>query len=119
MPAAVDKLPPGFKRTPAARPGEETPAGHEMRVFVGEGKPELSVPGLVEVSRVQVSGIEIPARIPVEFPKDGSGELVKIAPPGYILEDEVLFRSLHSNDGIWQAGAQVAITGLWKPEKKA
>lgn len=117
--STTKEMMPGFKRTPAARPGDAMPAGHEMRVFEGTGKPELPVPGLVEVSRVQVSGIDIPARIPVEFPKDGSGELVKIAPPGYVLDDEILFRSLHSNDGIWQAGAQVAITGLWKPEKKA
>lgn len=114
---AKETLPPGFKRTPGTSQSGEPAAGHEVRVLIGTGKAELPVPGLTEISSVHVSGVEIPARIPVTFPKDGTGELITINPSGYMIEgegeDAVLFRSLHSNDGIWQVGAQIAVAGKW------
>lgn len=96
-----------------------------VRVFEGDGSHILRVPGLVTLEGVRVGPQSIPLTEDIEVPVDPqhsrkeiqSVSLVKleVTPDG----EEVLLRSLLSNDGLWQAGAKIYVAGEWAKEKKS
>lgn len=97
---------------------EEVMAGN-VRAFKGDGTPYLSVPNLTEVLSVRVGKSDIPLSIQQESPTDHTGKrliitnvpLVHLAtsPEG----EQILLRSVQSNDGIWQDGETIYVGGIW------
>lgn len=93
------------------------------RTFVGDGTPFLRVPGLLKVHGVRVSGVEIPLVEEREIPVDGTLSQVRVMqlPMIDLQEDEngvpTLLRSMNSNDGIWQPGVPIQVTGEWAPRR--
>lgn len=101
------------------------------RVFQGEGQPHVFLPNCRSVERVFVGSSEVPAYVTHEIPMDADGKVLeKVEYPLWTLaptEDGqiVLLRANLSNDGIWQAGAEITVIGEWeeeapsKPSKKS
>jgi hypothetical protein len=93
---------------------------HNTKVFDGNGTPFLKVPGLVRVEAVRVNAMDLPLQRVVEYRTDaaeGSAAERMTLPLVVVDRDEdgtpVLLRSMLSNDGIWQDGAKVYVTGEW------
>lgn len=89
------------------------------REFRGDGTPFLKLPGCISVSRVIVGTVELPAYVNNRFPLDADAkEHISADWPLYDLSTDetgmpVLVRSVQSNDGIWQEGVTICITGEW------
>jgi hypothetical protein len=95
------------------------------RVFVGDGTPYLKVPGLQRVQDVRLSGLSLPPKEIREFPADASlTRLLPVENPLYGVQaaadgTPILLRNRTSNDGIWQEGERVYVTGEWDAEVAA
>ena len=96
------------------------------RVFVGDGSPRLKVPGILEVSQVRVGEVEIPLSEKRKYPTDSTGvNFEERDEPMIDLQTDpadgspTLLRSTLSNDGLWQAGVNVYVSGKWEPAKGA
>jgi len=83
--------------------------------FVGNGTPNLELPGCKKVRRVFIGDQELPEKIeevqPYEFgeiPNTSEQLMWKLERDG---ATPILLRSLKSNDGIWQDGQAVFIDG--------
>lgn len=98
----------------------------------GLGLPFLPCPGLKSVREVRVGGMLLPFSERREFPLDNNsthpsraGLRSKEVDVPLIRADiaddgtPVLIRHECSNDGIWQPGIVVAITGEWSDEEPA
>lgn len=102
--------------------GDDAP---RAQTFSGTGQPFLPVPGCKRVDRVFVSGIELPAYVTQRFPTDADAkEHVQSDWPLWDLGEDatgqpVLLRSVQSNDGIWQEGAQIVVVGEWEEAEDA
>jgi hypothetical protein len=95
-----------------------------VRVFVGDGTPFLSVPGLKKVETVRVGGItlaDFEQKVPVDSTltkfEDQKVQMVELVEA----EDgsPVLLRNIQSNDGVWQEGVSVYIAGEYDGEEAA
>lgn len=73
----------------------------EDREFTGDGKGLLRVAGCTSVQCVSVGGFELPK------------DVYSLEEPG---KDAYLTRAATSNDGVWQNGATVAVSGTWLKE---
>lgn len=98
----------------------------KFRTFVGDGTPQLIVPGLLEVEAVRVGTVDIPLTLKEDVLVDLSEaakteehehEMIRLesSPDG----TPVLLRSIKSNDGIWQPGVTVFVAGKWADEVPA
>src|SRR5205085_2256456 len=94
------------------------------REFEGSGTPYLKVPGLVSLSAVRVGQAEVPLAHEITYPvsagdppqmKTETLDLVRLE----TLADgtPVLLRNIVSNDGMWQTGVKVYVTGQWQGDK--
>jgi hypothetical protein len=102
-----------------AAEGADAPVG-VTRAIIADGGAVLAVPGLKTLTGVRIGAQTIPLTISQKHPKDGTlteheevtEDLVKLvtAPSG----EQVLLRNTQSNDGMWQAGATVYVTGEWE-----
>jgi hypothetical protein len=110
-----------FKSFPV--PGE-TPDLGKAKTFTGNGTPFLPVPGLKKVTSVAVGQPDaiIPLTEKREYPiEDGKSETrdeqlidLQINPADGAA---TLLRSELSNDGIWQSGVSIFVTGEWDGDK--
>ena len=100
------------------------------RAFKGDGTPYLKVPGLLKVEGIRVNFAELPLVEKREYPVDHTHQrLMTDEFPTVALEQAqdgtpVLLRSITSNDGLWQDGEPIYVTGEWDdavpaPEKIA
>lgn len=93
------------------------------RSFVGTGVTLLDAPGLKAVTEVRVGGQLLPASRTQTVIIDASGATETEEVPLYRLIEgprgTALQRSLVSNDGIWQAGETILVTGEWSAPKKS
>lgn len=89
------------------------------RVFTGDGSPYLRVPGLLAVEAVRVGNQDIPLFEEREYPKDAQQKRFETKQEPLIALDHaddgtpILLRSILSNDGMWQKGQPVYVTGEW------
>jgi hypothetical protein len=91
--------------------------------FLGTGNEFLIVPGLVKLEGVRIGQQEIPLTEERAYPTDANGQFldkvneeiisVQAMPDGR----PVLLRSVLSNDGVWQKGAAIYVTGEWNEDK--
>jgi len=90
-----------------------------IREFLGDGTAYLRVPGLKEVKSVQIGRTGIPLEQDYQFPHNSNfQQKVQITFPFVSVQPgpdgvKVLLRSVHSNDGIWQAGQKIYVGGVW------
>lgn len=102
----------------AKGPGARDP---NSKVFTGSGGNLLLVPGLKKVHGVRVGDVPLPAVLTEEYPEswdsNGVAKLVPHDVPLYQLvqtaNGPALQRSVKSNDGIWQQGVPVYVSGDW------
>jgi hypothetical protein len=93
--------------------------------FKGDGTPYLRVPGCLKVDEVRVGNELLPPSIEQEYPTDMTlRRLTAMQLPGYYLTKAadgtpVLLRAVISNDGIWQDGVSVWVTGEWASSDEA
>ena len=91
------------------------------RAFQATGGYLLPVPGLQKLEAVRIGTVEIPLKAPRPFHMQVKGQQ-----PGPVMQEvdmvmhqitadfgSVLLRSVYSNDGIWQDGATIFVTGEW------
>lgn len=96
-----------------------------VKQFAGDGTPYLKVPGLKSVKSVRIGTQVLPMEIKQRFPKDSTGkELIETTSPMVQVQNgpdgtPILLRSIQSNDGVWQAGAQIFIQGDWEDDAPA
>lgn len=89
------------------------------RVFYGDGGPYLRVPGLLNLERVRIGSIDVPRERIDMVLMDATGK--NLAPMRIPLWDvspaadgvPVLRRGIASNNGLWQEGVAVFLTGDW------
>jgi len=83
--------------------------------FVGNGENLLPIPGIKSVSKVYVSGVELPKEVvgKVVPAKEGDPDTESVplwraieGPGGLVLQ-----RGQKSNFGIWQKGADIRVNG--------
>ncbi len=91
----------------------------KTRKFEGDGTPFLFVPNLTKVEAVTVGNTNVPLVEERRYVEDATGRETAPIPRPLISLDEtpdgrkVLLRSKLSNDGIWQKGVQIFVTGVW------
>lgn len=108
----------------ARGPGMRDP---NARQFTGTGGNLLLVPGLKKVTGVRVGDVAVPLSITEEYPEsfdsNGVPKLSSHDVPLYQLVDTAhgpaLQRSVKSNDGVWQLGAPIWVSGEWEAPKAA
>lgn len=88
------------------------------REFAGDGSPYLRVPGLVTLEAVRIGTVEIPLTEKRTYPTDGTHKNFEhVDEPLIQLERDhqgaVLLRSILSNNGLWQSGQPVYVSGTW------
>lgn len=119
MQEIIDKL---FPSNPARGVAKEDP---NTRVFVGNGGNLIMVPGCVAVDSVRVGDQSLPAFLEEQYPMDGSEhpKMETVRLPLYQLiqteDGAALQRSIKTNDGIWQGGVPVYVSGQWGGEVAA
>ncbi len=94
----------------------------QTRVFTGDDTPYLRCPGLQQVAAIRAAGTNLPEVL--EFPvlADLSGTSLRVDRwPAWDLSlghdgVPVLRRSQFSNDGVWNKGLPVYVTGIWDEE---
>lgn len=113
---------PFFRDTRTFLPTEDKA---NTRKIIANGTSELLTPGLKSVEAVRIGRMEIPLEIVQEYPDNVRREQKHFVPMPMILLDAneagepLLRRSIFSNDGIWQEGAEVFVTGEWEGESVA
>lgn len=93
-------------------------AAGRTREFAGDGSPFLRVPGLVSFTAVRIGTTDIPLTERRKYPTNGSLTAFQdVDEPLFFLDRDaqgpVLLRSEISNNGLWQSGQPVYITGEW------
>lgn len=89
------------------------------REFEGTGTPYLPVPGLKSLEKVRIGATEIPLSIIERVPVDANATIHEDVTIEMIRLEEgpggtpVLLRNIKSNDGMWQAGMKIYVTGKW------
>lgn len=98
---------------------DEQRAGN-VREFTGDGSPYLRVPGCLAVEEVRVGALVLPDEHEYQVPVTLSDppQIETRFEPTYQLQHlddgtPILLRNIHSNNGIWQSGAKVYVTGRW------
>lgn len=97
----------------------EAPKGMEARTFVGDGSSDINLGDCQKVDRVVIGGQDVPESIEEDYPTTASERPVmeRVSIPLWIVikvgVDHVLRRSIKSNDGVWQKGAEVVVVGKW------
>lgn len=92
---------------------------NRTRKFIGDGTSFLDVPGLVAVESIRVGSTDLPLQIRRRYPTDIAGQLLREEDEPLVdLQQRsdgipVLIRATISNDGIWQKGKPVFVTGEW------
>lgn len=92
---------------------------NRVRKFKGDGSQFLRVEGLKEVESIRIGTTVLPRTVEQRFPQSGRvGSYVDTELPLYIVQrDEsgiaYLLRNECSNDGKWQEGAEIWVTGDW------
>ena len=96
------------------------------RAFVGDGSEILAIPHCIGVSSIRIGMMPLPEYEDREYVVDASGRKTTVREPLWKVEalpdgTPIVLRGLISNDGIWQAGANIYVTGEWdtKAEEKA
>jgi hypothetical protein len=121
---------PIFDAPAHAFPRIDTYEGNERdsentRVFYGDGSPFLRCPGLLSIVKVRTCGIELPPERIDRILLDASGQnfgFMRVPIVGMIHGADgcpIVRRGTVSNDGNWQDGKEVFITGEWDPEVPA
>lgn len=116
---------------PVSGPRTEIELGGDTRVFIPELEPnkahpiELPVPGLLEVHSVRVGDMALPAKHIYDVP-DSRNFLKKLTVQMDMYQlaqnyegKSILLRNMYSNDGRWQAGEKIYVTGVWEDAKAA
>ena len=91
----------------------------ETREFKGNGTGQLRVPGLTELTAIRVGPTRIPLRLDVKVPLNTHfdtkihTDIPMVATSEDADECKVIHRGIQSNDGIWQEGAPIFVTGTW------
>ena len=95
------------------------------REFRGDGSPYLLTPGLLALDAegaVRVGSLELPATLTREEPLNTGLTLFQTITEPMVQLDQapdgtrVLLRNLRSNDGLWQEGTPVYVSGEWETE---
>lgn len=92
----------------------------DARVFTGDGTAYLRVPGLKNLNSVQMGVMVMPLVFEMELPEYGRTDryITTEVPTVQVAQDSdetpVLMRSVYSNDGIWQKGAEIIVRGEWE-----
>lgn len=93
------------------------------RRFKGTGTAFISMPGCLEVQQVRLPGLIHQADLIMDVPMDGSErpQYATFKTKAYRLINGIdgtplLQRSRNCNDGIWQTGMDVYVTGKWDEE---
>lgn len=115
-----------FASVTGLRPPSESLDGR-TRKFAGDGTPFLFCPGLKGLERITISGQEIPLQEVRDVVIGASDNGLRTRPVALDLikldlaEDNtpVVLRAEESNNGIWQKGAEILVTGEWEPEQLA
>lgn len=92
--------------------------GENTRRFMGEGTMFLKVPGLKKLEAVHIAGRPMPQSETISYPVDLGMRQESIEVPLVHLTHlpdgtPVLLRNIISNQGHWQMGMEVAVTGEW------
>lgn len=87
--------------------------------FKGEGTGVLHVPGCLKVTSVRVGTVDVPEIINSDVPDPMNPTRIVVENMlGWKLVEHdgmpTLLRSRKSNDGIWQAGVTILVTGDWQ-----
>ena len=94
-----------------------------IREYIGDGTPELRVPGLTKVTQVVIGRVNIPLEQDYKFPNNSDfAQKVHTTLPVIALDVSedgcpILLRSTHSNDGIWQDGHKIYVGGEWEDDE--
>lgn len=100
---------------------QEHNAGN-TRAFVGTGSSYLRIGRCKKVESVRVGRMPLPQWVTQETIRENTPERTedRHIPMWHVAElpdgEKVILRSSQSNDGIWQEGVQVFVTGTWEPE---
>lgn len=92
------------------------------RSFTGNGTAFLEVPGLRKVTGVRIGQYQMPLTETREYPLDGTlARVEKVEEPMVDLQVRTdgtpfLVRSVLSNDGRWNNGETIYVTGDWQDE---
>lgn len=93
---------------------------NNTRLFLGEGSPFLRVPGLVALQSVRIGAMHLPLYEAREYPTDRTMRRVETVQEQVVAvnraddDTPILMRGVISNDGIWQAGAPIYVSGVWE-----
>ncbi len=95
---------------------DENPAN--TRMFKGDGTPFLKVTGLKRLEACRAGSVSIPLeevrRMPVNSAHtEHTNVTVPMVDVQHGPDGAVLLRSIMSNDGIWQEGVPVFVSGEW------
>ena len=111
-----------FHEFPTAK---DAPDLGTARVFTGDGSALLKVPGIVSVSQVRIGDTILPLFEERTYPTDSTGTKFEDREEKMLdIQTDpadgtpTLLRSKLSNDGLWQAGQIVYVSGEWEDEKK-
>ncbi len=108
----------------ATVPGDD-PEAPGIRHYVGSGTPHLRVPGLLDIARITIDGVEIPTVLEEEVidPEDRSKRKTVALPMLRIAEspdgETLLLRNVKSNDGIWQKNSTIVIVGVFEDDPES
>lgn len=91
------------------------------REFVGDGTGALDVTGLLSLEAIEIDYMPFPLKTRRIVPKRDNGKKLEKAEVEFdtvSLDGDgtgrtMLYRAAISNDGIWQKGAKIRITGDW------
>lgn len=92
-----------------------------VREFIGDGTPFLRVPGLKKVLGVRIGQMSLPLETTIKYPVDPQHTDMKTEKVALVQRDvlpdgtPVLLRNQMSNDGMWQQGQPIYVTGDWEP----
>lgn len=117
---------PVFEAPAHAFPRLDTYAENERdnentRVFYGDGSPFLRCPGLLSLEKVRLSGFDLPKERIDRIVLDTSGQNFGYmrVPIVALMQGadgcSIVQRGQVSNDGNWQDGIPIFVTGEWDP----
>lgn len=105
---------------------EQEQVSANTREFTGDGTPYLKVAALVTLLGVRIGPQDIPLTQEISFPISAGDpprmghETLEIVKREALADGTpVLLRNIASNNGIWQAGVPIYVSGEWADEKPA
>jgi hypothetical protein len=108
-----------FKAPPVG--SQETAAN--FKKFTVERSDFIELPGCLSVTEIRLDGHIIPPYEDREVLANTTGATKPIRVQLYSLQDSIhgpiLMRSEQSNDGAWQAGSTIWVSGTWQDDQPA